>query len=315
MFWLFEPWGNVCVRGGHVEGRGAVFTEPEQSFRVGDGGCPSPLASASKGTPAAPGAEEPGPSQWALMMQGLTCMPDTAAKTGPSIDHQAHRLISRVRWAFGGSDDADGQGGSGGTSASGSPASTGGDAICSQGALLLNEAMASFIRTLLRGICIEVLLDDGSIILPETTLNYELTNLTLNVNEVRRTIPLADVESVASLQDLERRDILTSIQPFLDERCVTLVMRDCQFVTFRLGTERHREYFAACLALLITRGSDEARGSAAGSLGLPALRPSPGSAGPVSREPPTAYDGAELAGPPEPMLNGYAGERGTILRC
>merc|ERR1719440_1587531 len=106
---------------------------------------------------------------------------------------------------------------------------------------LVQDAMMTFIRTLLRGICIEVLLDDGAVLLPEASLNYELTHLILDVNEARRTIALKDVESVATPADLERRNILTSIQPFLDERCCTLIIRDYEFVTFRFDTERLRE--------------------------------------------------------------------------
>lgn len=121
---------------------------------------------------------------------------------------------------------------------------------------LLHDAMMTFIRTLLRGICIEVLLDDGSSLFPEASLNYELTSLILDVNEAQRTIPLRDVEDVVSPQELQTRNILTSIQPFLDERCCTLIIKEFEFVTFRFDTERLREYFATCLLMLISRGEE-----------------------------------------------------------
>merc|ERR1712107_881382 len=105
------------------------------------------------------------------------------------------------------------------------------------------------IRTLLRGMCIEVLLDDGSVLFPETSLNYELTHLILDVNEAQRAIPLQDVESIATPRDLEKKNILTSIQPYLDDRCCTLIIQGFEFVTFRFDTVRLREYFAACLCL------------------------------------------------------------------
>merc|ERR1719502_1349902 len=129
------------------------------------------------------------------------------------------------------------------------------DTISLEEPQLVQEAMMTFIRTLLRGICIEVLLDDGSVLLPEASLNYELTHLILDVNEARRTIPLKDVESVATPADLEQRNILTSIQPYLDERCCTLIIRDYEFVTFRFDTERLREYFSSCLRMLISAPS------------------------------------------------------------
>jgi len=124
---------------------------------------------------------------------------------------------------------------------------------------LIQEAMTSFIRTLLRGMLIEVLLDDGSVLFPETSLNYELTHLILDVNEAQRSIPLQDVESIATPNDLEKRNILMSIRPYLDDRCCTLIIRGYEFVTFRFDTTRLREYFAACLELLIAR-SDEQKG-------------------------------------------------------
>lgn len=121
--------------------------------------------------------------------------------------------------------------------------------------VLVHEAVGTFIRTLLRGVCIEVMLDDGSVLCPEASLNYDLTHLVLDVNEVQRAIALRDVESIATPADLEQRNILASIRPHLDQRCCTLIIRGFEFVTFRLDTERHREYFAACLAFLISRGS------------------------------------------------------------
>lgn len=121
---------------------------------------------------------------------------------------------------------------------------------------LLRDAMMTFIRTLLRGICIEVLLDDGSSLFPEASLDYELAHLILEVNEAQRSIPLRDVEDVVTPEELRARNILTSIQPFLDERCCTLIIKEFEFVTFRFDTKRLREYFATCLLMLISRGED-----------------------------------------------------------
>lgn len=119
---------------------------------------------------------------------------------------------------------------------------------------LLREAIMTFVRTLMRGVVIEVLLDDGNVLLPECSLNFELTHLILDVQDAQRAIPLCDVECVAALDDLRRGHILTTIQPHLDERCCTLVVKDCEFVTFRFDTVRLREYFQTCLRVLIARG-------------------------------------------------------------
>lgn len=125
-----------------------------------------------------------------------------------------------------------------------------------QNRALIQEAMATFTRTLQRGVCIEVLLDDGAVLFTETSLNYQLTHLKIEVNEARRIIPVKDIDAVATPRELELKCICTSIQPYLDERCATLVIRDYEFVTFRLDTERHREYFAACLSVLVGRRDD-----------------------------------------------------------
>jgi hypothetical protein len=131
---------------------------------------------------------------------------------------------------------------------------------------LVQEVMMSFIRTLLRGICVEVLLDDGTVLLPEASLNYELTQLILDVSDDqaqqrttdgamiqgRRNILLKDIETVATPSELARMNIMTSTQPHLDDRCCTLIIRDFEFVTFRFDTERLCEYFASCLKILIT---------------------------------------------------------------
>lgn len=118
---------------------------------------------------------------------------------------------------------------------------------------LVQDAMETFTRTLMRGINLEVLLDDGAVFFPETSLNEALTHLILEANDAQRCIPFTDVETVATPRDLINRNIQTAIQPHLDERCCTLILKGFEFVTFRLDTERHRDYFAACLALLMSR--------------------------------------------------------------
>jgi len=141
--------------------------------------------------------------------------------------------------------------------------------VASEQPQLIQEVMMSFIRTLLRGVCIEVLLDNGSVLLPEASLNYELTHLILDVSEDqmrqrttdgvhvqgRRSIPLADIQRVATPSDLSKMNIQTSTQLFLDERCCTLIIKDFEFVTLRFDTERLCDYFASCLRILISAPS------------------------------------------------------------
>mmetsp|Transcript_109443 Transcript_109443/g.304503 ORF Transcript_109443/g.304503 Transcript_109443/m.304503 type:complete len:243 (-) Transcript_109443:24-752(-) len=124
---------------------------------------------------------------------------------------------------------------------------------------LVREALATFVRTLVRGLCLEVVLDDGSVLLPQAFLNYDLTHLTLHMNEAQRSIPLQDVDSVATPSELRARNLDLAIHPHIDERCCTLIIGGREFITIRLDNERHREYFAACLTLLVSRSANAKR--------------------------------------------------------
>merc|ERR1719421_168832 len=104
---------------------------------------------------------------------------------------------------------------------------------------------------MVRGITLEVLLNDGAVLLPECSLNLEVTHLVLNDDDVQWAIPLIDIEHVAVLDDLRRENIVTTIQPLIDDRCCTLVVRDCEFVTFRFDNMQIREYFQMCLRVII----------------------------------------------------------------
>lgn len=118
---------------------------------------------------------------------------------------------------------------------------------------LVQGALSTFVRSMRAGVILEVLLDDGSTLAPEATLNADLTLLTLSVNQAEGHIPLKEIECIASLVDLEQKGLLEFMQPHLDAHCCTLILESSEFVTFRFDNERHREFFAACLTLLVPR--------------------------------------------------------------
>merc|ERR1712232_1402120 len=128
----------------------------------------------------------------------------------------------------------------------------GDDIAALQARQLVREAITTFIRTLLRGICIEVLMDDGSVLFPEVSLNYELTHLLLDINGTQRPILLADAQFAAA-GEFAVEDFMSGMRAHLDERCCTLIIKDVEFVTFRFDTARLCDYFAACLRVLMSQ--------------------------------------------------------------
>lgn len=120
--------------------------------------------------------------------------------------------------------------------------------------LLLNQALRCFVRSLLQGVQLELLLDDGSAVTVEVSFNFEITQLVLRVNELQRCIALDDVERVCGPDEVDH--VHTSNHGWLDERCTTLVVKSQQFLTFTFDTARMREYFEACFkALVATRSA------------------------------------------------------------
>lgn len=116
----------------------------------------------------------------------------------------------------------------------------------------LELAMQCFVRTLHNGVEVRLLLDDGTVIVAEASLNFQVTRLTLRVNQIERSIPLGDISQVCGPESA--KDLGTTNGRFLDERCVTLVLPEDQFLSFDFDNAREREYFEACLrALIATR--------------------------------------------------------------
>mmetsp|Transcript_89465 Transcript_89465/g.186923 ORF Transcript_89465/g.186923 Transcript_89465/m.186923 type:complete len:236 (+) Transcript_89465:327-1034(+) len=125
----------------------------------------------------------------------------------------------------------------------------------SESSSLVTDALSTFVRTLLRGIIVEILLDDGTVLTPRASLNYGMTELFLSLQDIQQVIMLEDVENIVTPSQLEDRQrcLLGGVRDHLDDRCCTLFLSTTEFVTFRFDNERHREYFATCLSLLIAR--------------------------------------------------------------
>lgn len=141
--------------------------------------------------------------------------------------------------------------------------------------LVLNQALRCFMRSMMQGVQLELLLDDGSSIHVEATFDIPISNLLLSVNDVHRSVALDDIDRVLGPQ--EAKEFGTSNHGFLNERCTTLMLKSSHFLTFVFDTPRLREYFQACFKTLIASHSSGC-GSVAG-VRIATLLPSKDEAG------------------------------------
>lgn len=112
----------------------------------------------------------------------------------------------------------------------------------------LQDLLKQFTREMMRGVSLDVVLDDGTSVECMCKLDLELTTLSMRVAETYRSVPLGSIEKVCSLE--ETRGLQTANHHYLDVHCATLVLRDAQFVTFRFDSVPVREYFCTCLKVL-----------------------------------------------------------------
>lgn len=112
----------------------------------------------------------------------------------------------------------------------------------------LQDLLKHFTRDMMRGVSLDVVLDDGTSVECVCKLDPGLTTLSMRVAETYRSVLLNQVEKVCSPE--ETRELQTANQHYLDAHCATLVLRGAQFVTFRFDSVPVREYFCTCLKVL-----------------------------------------------------------------
>lgn len=123
---------------------------------------------------------------------------------------------------------------------------------------LLQACLRAFTRSLLRGVCLRVLLDDGRTLFTEASLDSDLTHLVLHMTSAQRPVALKCIERLCAPEDVVRGGVQTTNAAFLDVRCSTLLLQDGQFLTFVFDALRTREYFEMCLkVILMAKASDE----------------------------------------------------------
>lgn len=113
----------------------------------------------------------------------------------------------------------------------------------------LDQAIRSFVLSMQSGVETRVLLDDGTSLEVETSLDFTRSRLLLRVQQVERDIPLADIERISGAED--PADACTTNKEHLSELCATLVLSSTHFLTFEFETVQQRLYFQTCLNALV----------------------------------------------------------------
>lgn len=129
--------------------------------------------------------------------------------------------------------------------ASARPASDGSEAAV-QEAFALRELMKRFVQEMIRGKQYLVVVENGQTSPCKLSLTPNLQYLQLEAAGIKHDIPLRNIKDICPGKLLENR--FTPIQ--LDDLCNTLVLRNNECVTFRLGTIQERDDFTKCIKVL-----------------------------------------------------------------
>lgn len=113
-------------------------------------------------------------------------------------------------------------------------------------ALALRELMKRFVQEMIRGKAYLVVVENGHTEPCKLLLTPNLQYLQLEAAGVTHDIPLRNIKDICPGKLLENK--FTPI--VLDEMCNTLVLRNNECVTFRLGSIQERDDFTKCVKVL-----------------------------------------------------------------
>lgn len=114
-----------------------------------------------------------------------------------------------------------------------------------QEAAKIQQAMKSFVRSMVRGQQMGVISPDGALRTCNCSLDKKLKKFKLQLKGSVREIPLADMSEV--FQGTEPEDIKTP----LDELCATIMLESQECISFHFNDVPAREHFATCLQILV----------------------------------------------------------------
>lgn len=125
-------------------------------------------------------------------------------------------------------------------------AASDGSEAAAQEAFQLRELMKKFVQEMIRGKEYFVVVENGQTSPCKLSLTPNLQYLQLEAAGVKHDIPLRNIKDICPGKLLENR--FTPI--LLDDLCNTLVLRNNECVTFRLGTIEERDDFTKCIKVL-----------------------------------------------------------------
>lgn len=114
-----------------------------------------------------------------------------------------------------------------------------------QEAAKIQQAMKTFVRSMVRGQQMGVISPDGALRTCSCSLDKKLKTFIIELKGSRRHIPLAEMSEV--FQGKEPEDIDTP----LDELCSTVMLQSQECISFHFSDVPAREHFAMCLQVLV----------------------------------------------------------------
>lgn len=118
----------------------------------------------------------------------------------------------------------------------------------------LQGLIRGFTRALLRGVCLNVLLDDGRTQPTGAALDSDLTHLVLHVSNMQHPVALSSIEDLCSPAAVYETRTSFAL-PVPDDWCLTLVLSGGTFLTLLFEEARLREYFEFCFKVVILAGN------------------------------------------------------------
>merc|ERR1719188_1975276 len=110
----------------------------------------------------------------------------------------------------------------------------------------LQTMIRDFVKEVLQGVVLDVVLEDGSLLPCRCTMDNRLCIVSLQVRDIVRHIRMTDIQEICSGKELQNIHTTTP----LDELCVTFAMSNDQCVTFKFKDVPAREHFSTCMKVL-----------------------------------------------------------------
>lgn len=142
----------------------------------------------------------------------------------------------------------------------------------------LQGLIQGFTRLLLRGVYLNILLDDGRALPCGAALDSDLTHLVLQASDMQHPVALSSIDDLCAPSVVYLAKGMTVPLPVPDDCCITVVVRGGNFVTLLFEDAGVREYFEFCLKVVLLAVNRPS--SLSPPLLVPSERPLPASSEP-----------------------------------